>query len=89
MTSEEYSALLLRHEATSCKAEKELIVKSLRATRQMSLAVAINLLLEKKETAANYHYRHFRQSSKMLKEITGNDVYDRYKPEHWKSRNDE
>ena len=84
MPREDYTAFLLRHEATSCKAEKALILESLRAERQARLTIAINLLIDKRHKKSAYHYRCFRESSKVLKALTGNIVYDRYSLEHWR-----
>lgn len=74
-----YTRILLRHESTSCKAERELIKKQLQAERHAQLTSAVNLAMEKKHSAARPHYRDYREASKVLYTITGNDLYKRYR----------
>ena len=75
--SNSYTDYLLRHESTSCRAEQELIKRSLKSERHARLAMAVNLTSEKAHSEASRQYTRYKQASLILFKITDNDIYNR------------
>ena len=72
------TTLILRHESTSCKAEKELIVRCLKEERRTLLTCSTNLAMEKDHTKSGQFYRQYKNTCKALRTLTGNEIYDRF-----------
>lgn len=74
-----YKQLVLRHESTSCKAERELIVKQLRAERHGELTMAINSNAEGGQWTkqSRYHWGRYKQASEVLRLLTDDPIYAR------------
>jgi len=72
------TTLILRHESTSCKAEKELILRSLQEERRALLTCSANLAMEKDHSKSGQFYTRYKNTCKALKTLTGNEIYDRH-----------
>lgn len=74
-TRNHFTTLLLRHESTGSEVERQQIRRRLRNERRSTILAALTCHLALDRAGASWHWRHYREASKVLHVLTADPRY--------------